>query len=54
VLLVIGGLVYTLGVVFHVNDRLQFSRSIWHGHVLAGAGLQWAAILIGTVLPMTR
>ncbi len=54
VLLVVGGLVYTLGVVFHVNDRLQFSRSIWHGHVVAGAGLQWAAILIGTVLPITQ
>ncbi len=50
VLLVAGGLVYCLGIVFHVSDRLQFSRSIWHGHVLAGAGAHWAAILIGTVL----
>ncbi len=54
VLLIGGGLVYTLGVVFHVKEHLQFSRSIWHGHVVAGAGLQWAAILIGTVLPMAR
>ena len=50
VLLVAGGLVYCTGIVFHVSRTLQFSRSIWHGHVLAGAGAHWAAILIGTVL----
>jgi hemolysin III len=53
VLLVVGGLVYSAGVIFHVKEHLQFSRSIWHGHVLAGAGVHWAAILIGTVLPVT-
>ena len=51
VLLVIGGLVYSAGVVWHVRENLQFSRSIWHGHVVAGAGVHWAAVLIGTVLP---
>ena len=54
ILLVIGGLLYSLGVVFHVRENLQFSRSIWHGHVLAGASVHWAAILIGTVLPFLR
>ena len=54
ILLVIGGLLYSLGVVFHVNDRLQFAKPIWHGHVLAGASVHWAAILIGTVLPALR
>ena len=49
-LLVAGGLIYSFGVVFHVKEHLQFSRSIWHGHVLAGASAHWAAILIGTVL----
>lgn len=49
-LLVAGGLIYTLGVFFHVNERLTYSRPIWHSHVLAGAGAHWAAILIGTVL----
>ena len=53
-LLALGGLVYTIGVVFHVNERLVFSRPLWHGHVVAGAGLHWAAILIGTVLPVAR
>lgn len=51
VLLVAGGLVYSAGVVWHVKENLTFSRSIWHGHVVAGAGVHWAAILVGTVLP---
>ena len=51
VLLVIGGLLYSSGVVFHVKEHLPFSKSIWHGHVLAGASVHWAAVLIGAVLP---
>ena len=50
-LLALGGITYTVGVAFHVNERLAFSRPLWHGHVVAGAGLHWAAILIGIVLP---
>ena len=53
-LLVLGGLLYSLGVVFHVKEHLPFSKSIWHGHVLAGASVHWAAILIGAVLPALR
>jgi hemolysin III len=49
-LLAIGGLVYSTGVIFYVNKRLRFSRAIWHGHVVAAAGVHWAAILIGVVL----
>ena len=53
VLLVLGGLTYSIGVFFHVNDqRIAFGKPLWHGHVVAAAGLHWAAILIGTVLPM--
>ena len=54
-LLVLGGLIYSIGIFFHVNDhRITFGKSLWHGHVVAAAGLHWAAILIGTVLPMAR
>ena len=54
ILLAIGGLLYTAGVIFYVKENLVFSRPIWHGHVVAGAGFHWAAILIGTVLPALR
>ncbi len=54
-LLVLGGLLYSIGIFFHVNDqRIAFGKPLWHGHVVAAAGLHWAAILIGTVLPMTQ
>ena len=49
-LLAIGGVVYSSGVIFYVNKRLKFSRAIWHGHVVAGASVHWAAVLIGVVL----
>ena len=53
-LLVIGGLVYTTGVIFYATARFAYWRSIWHGHVVAAACVHWTAILIGTVLPVMR
>ena len=51
-LLLLGGLVYSAGIVFHVNDeRITFGKPLWHGHVVTAAGLHWVAVLIGTVLP---
>ncbi len=48
-LLVIGGLIYTSGVlVFH--SRAPFRRAIWHGFVVAAAGVHYAAIFVGVVL----
>lgn len=49
-LLVVGGVLYSTGVAFYVNKRLRFARAIWHGHVVAGAGAHWAAVLLGVVL----
>lgn len=49
-LLGIGGLLYSAGVVFYLNRRLKFSRAIWHGHVVAAAGSHWTAVLLGVVL----
>lgn len=49
-LLVAGGLVYSVGVIFYASKRLKFRRAIWHGHVIAGAGLHYAAVLVGVVL----
>lgn len=49
-LLGIGGLVYMTGVLFYVQKRLRYFRAIWHGHVVAAAGVHWAAVLVGVVL----
>jgi len=49
-LLVAGGLIYTSGVFVFISQRVKFRRAIWHGFVVAGAGVHWAAILVGVVL----
>ncbi|WGM37596.1 hemolysin III family protein [Caulobacter sp. NIBR1757] len=50
ILLAIGGLVYSAGVIFYVRKSLHYRRAIWHSFVLAGAGVQYAAIMTGVVL----
>jgi hemolysin III len=44
-LLAAGGLLYTVGVPFHVWRRLPYQNAIWHAFVLAGAGCHYAAIV---------
>lgn len=48
-LLAAGGVVYSIGTIFYASKNLRFRRAIWHGHVIAGAGLHYAAILVGVV-----
>ncbi len=43
-LLLIGGAVYSSGVIFHLLERIPFHNVIWHIFVLGGAALQYAAI----------
>jgi hemolysin III len=50
VLLAVGGVLYTIGVIFHVWERLPFQNAIWHGFVLIAAGVHYVAILDGVVL----
>lgn len=44
-LLIAGGLTYTLGVVFYLNDRVWLNHFIWHLFVLLGAGLHYMTVL---------
>ena len=43
--IVAGGMLYTLGVVFHAWQRLRFQNAIWHGFVLSGAACHYTAVL---------
>jgi hemolysin III len=45
-LLMIGGALYTIGVVFHLWQKLPFQNAIWHGFVLAAASVHYAAVLV--------
>ena len=49
-LTVIGGVVYTLGVVFYLADRLPYNHAIWHLFVVGGSLCHFYAIYYA-VLP---
>lgn len=49
ILLSVGGLLYVAGVPFYVWEKLPFRRAIWHGFVMAAAGVHYAAVLTGVV-----
>jgi hemolysin III len=44
-LLMIGGVLYTVGVVFHLWERLPYQNAIWHGIVLSAASCHFAAVI---------
>ena len=48
--LIAGGVLYSLGVVFHAWRRLRFQNAIWHCFVLLGAACHYTAVL-DLVLP---
>jgi hemolysin III len=49
VLIVIGGVLYSCGVVFHAWRRLRFQNAIWHGFVLSAAVCHYGAVLSSLV-----
>jgi len=48
-LLLAGGIVYSLGVLFHLASRLRYHNAIWHAFVLAGAVCHYLAVLWAVV-----
>ena len=45
VLLALGGVLYSLGVVFHLWQRLPYQNAIWHAFVLVAAACHFTAVL---------
>ena len=43
--LIAGGVLYSLGVIFHAWQRLRFQNVIWHCFVLLGAACHYTAVL---------
>lgn len=43
-LLLAGGILYTIGVAFHLYRGLRYQNAIWHVFVLGGAGCHYAAV----------
>lgn len=49
ILLVLGGLAYTVGIGFYAAKRLPYGHAIWHLFVLAGTVLHFFAVLLYVV-----
>ena len=49
--LAIGGLAYTLGVVFYAVERIPYGHAIWHVFVLVGSATHFVAVAV-YVLPV--
>lgn len=47
-LIIVGGLLYSAGVIFFNWETLKFSNAIWHGFVLVASGCFFGAITMGT------
>jgi hemolysin III len=45
VLLGTGGVLYMVGVIFHLWERLPYQNAIWHGFVVAAAATHYGAVL---------
>jgi hemolysin III len=48
VLLAVGGVFYSVGVIFHLA-RVRFQEAIWHGFVMAAAACHYAAVVCAVV-----
>ncbi|MEZ9695484.1 hemolysin III family protein [Vibrio lentus] len=46
VLLAVGGVIYSLGVIFYVAKRIPYNHAIWHLFVLAGFACHFFAIYL--------
>lgn len=44
--LLIGGLFYTLGIIFYVKKDKKYFHSVWHLFTIAGSVFHWFAILM--------
>lgn len=53
-LIVIGGIIYSMGVIFHVWERLRFQNAIWHGFVVVAAAVHYTAVMTSfSMAPVT-
>lgn len=50
-LVFLGGVAYSLGIVFYVWRRLPYHHAVWHLFVLAGSVLHFFAVLLHVVPP---
>lgn len=48
IFLIVGGVLYSGGVLVHLSERLRFHKAIWHGMVLAAASFHYISVVLVT------
>lgn len=48
-LILAGGVLYTIGVIFFLIERLPFHNTIWHGFVLVASMMFYAAVTVHVI-----
>jgi hemolysin III len=51
ILVGLGGIIFTLGTLFHHRDDWPYNRAIWHALVLAAAALHYSAVIAVAASP---
>ena len=46
ILIIVGGCLYSVGVIFHLWDRLPFQNAIWHLFVLVASFVFYSALIV--------
>jgi hemolysin III len=46
-----GGIAYTAGTLFYLNQRIRYSHAIWHAFVLAGSVCHFVAVSLQVLSP---
>ncbi|HEU4470620.1 MAG TPA: hemolysin III family protein [Flavisolibacter sp.] len=46
IMVILGGCLYSIGVIFYVWEKYFYSHAVWHGFVLAAAICHYVAILL--------
>jgi len=49
ILMLMGGVAYTAGVIFYAWERLPYNHAVWHCFVLTGSAFQFFAVLLYVV-----
>ena len=49
-LLLLGGILYTAGIAFHLWQRLPYHNAIWHAFVLVASACHFAAVAVAVAL----
>jgi hemolysin III len=51
VLLLAGGLCYSLGTIFYVMKRVRYMHAVWHAFVMAGSACHFFAVILYVLPP---